>query len=250
MDDDFTNKVVVITGGASGIGKAIAEKFQQAKAQIVLFDKDEIKLSAAKQKLPQSLVIQGDVRNIKDLDHLMAATEKAYGKIDILIAAAGIGERRLVDQVDEVFFDEIIDIDFKGVYFTVQRSISRLHQGSSVILISSVASHLTWAAHSVYSSAKAAVSMLVRNFAADLIGRGIRVNGISPGFTNTPIFAPLQNNDPQYFARVLKNVPTGRIADPTEIAEAALFLCSSKAAYIVGVDLVVDGGMSAMKEWV
>lgn len=245
---DLTNKIVVITGGGSGIGKAMAKKFNAQGAKIVLFDKNEQQLQTTLQELNHSIAISGDVKKLADLERLFQEIEKQLGKIDVLIANAGIGDRRLIDHVDEAFFDEIIDVDFKGVFFTVQRAVPLLNQGASVILIASVASHLTWAAHSVYSSAKAAVSMLIRNFAADLIGRGIRVNGISPGFTDTPIFDPMKKSNPKFITQLEKNVPAGRFAQADEIADAALFLTNN--TYLVGVDLIIDGGMSAMREWV
>lgn len=243
---DFTDKVVVITGGNSGIGEAIARKFDQEGAKVVIFGRDQEKLERVAKTLQKGLAVQGDVRNVADLDTLFKTTRERFGSIDVLVANAGIAERRHVDAVDEQFFDEMVGINYKGVFFTVQRSIPSLRRGAAVILISSAAAHKGWHNHSVYSSTKAAVSMLARNFSADLIDRGIRVNAVSPGFTDTPMFDAWKVNQPQVFKDFAEKVPAGRFAESSEIAEAVFFLASPKAAYIVGADLVIDGGASAI----
>lgn len=245
--NEFLNKVVVITGGNSGIGEAIASKFNEHEAKIVIFDRaDQKKLEAQCQQLKQAIFVQGDVRNISDIEKLYKETEKAFGKIDVLIASAGIAGNRIVDEVNEDFFDDIVNTNFKGVYFTIQRAIPHLKNGSSVILISSVARLAGFRNDSVYSSTKAAVSTLARNFAADLIKREIRVNAISPGYTDTPIFDKLKIHSPQKIQEFERTIPLGRFACPAEIAEAALFLASIKSSYVVGADLVIDGGASAI----
>lgn len=243
---DFENKVVVITGGNSGIGEAIAKKFDALGANIVIFGRDQNKLSNVCKQLRKAIAVQGDVRRLSDIDKLYKATEEAFGKIDVLVANAGVGGRRFVGEVDEKFFDDMVSINYKGLYFTVQKSISSLNKGASVLLISSIACHIGWRNNSVYSSTKAAVSMLARNFSADLISQGIRVNAISPGFTETPIFDPIKQSNPQMFADFNKSIPLHRFAEPSEIADAAAFLASPQAAYIVGIDLVVDGGVTAI----
>jgi NAD(P)-dependent dehydrogenase (short-subunit alcohol dehydrogenase family) len=244
--DERKDKVVVITGGNSGIGEAIAKKFDQEGAKVVIFGRDQKKLDQVNKHLKKGLTIQGDVRNLPDLERLFQMTQNSFGPIDVLVANAGIAERRKVDDVDEKFFDEMVGINYKGLYFTVQRSIPSLNKGASVILISSAAAHKGWHNHSVYSSTKAAVSMLARNFAADLVDRGIRVNAVSPGFTDTPLFDTWKETQPSIINDLEKKVPVKRFASPAEIAEAVYFLSSPQAAYIVGVDLVVDGGASSI----
>ncbi|MFI4957474.1 MAG: SDR family NAD(P)-dependent oxidoreductase [Gammaproteobacteria bacterium] len=238
---EFSNMVVVVTGGSSGIGKSIAEVFYKAGAHVVIFGRDLNKLEEMKRALPKILTVSGDVRKICDLDHLYAETQKVFGKIDVLVANAGVAALRKVDDVDEEFFDNIVDIIYKGAYFTVQRAVTHLKEGASVILISSMGCHVGMASHSVYCSAKAAVSMLARNFAADLIDRNIRVNAISPGFTDTPIF-----DSADAVAELSKTIPIKRFANPNEIADVVYFLASSKGAYFVGADLVIDGGVSSI----
>ncbi len=184
----FNNKVVVITGGNSGIGQSIAEEFNNEGAKISVFARNKEKLDQVQKTLTNAISVAGDVCKITDLDRMFKTTSDTFGKVDILIANAGIASRRLVDEVDENYFDEMININFKGVYFTLQRAIPFLNNNASIILISSMACHGGWPSHSVYSSTKAAVSMLAKNFSADLIQRGIRVNAISPGFTATDMY--------------------------------------------------------------
>jgi NAD(P)-dependent dehydrogenase (short-subunit alcohol dehydrogenase family) len=238
---EFADKVVVITGGSSGIGKSTAQAFYKAGAKVVIFGRDAHKLDEMKKAYPNLLTVAGDVRKLSDLDHLFAETQKAFGKIDVLVPNAGVAALRKVDDVDEKFFDDMVDILYKGVFFTVQRAVKHLNDGASVVLISSMGCHVGMASHSVYCSAKAAVSMLARNFAADLIDRNIRVNAISPGFTDTPIFG-----SSDAVVDLSKTIPIKRFATPDEIADVVMFLASSKGAYFVGADLVVDGGVSSI----
>lgn len=242
----FKDKVVVITGGNSGIGRAMAHKFNAQGAKVVIFGRDQTRLDAMLNTLENSIAVQGDVKKISDLDKLYQTVKNAFGRIDVLVANAGCGASYHVSDVTEAAFDEVIDTNFKGTYFTVQRAVPLLNKGASVILISSIAAHIGWPSHSLYSASKAAVSQLVKNFASDLIDDGIRVNAISPGFTDTPIFDSTKSTNPQYVENRSKDLPMGRFAKPEEIADAALFLSSENGAYIVGTDLVVDGGMCAI----
>jgi NAD(P)-dependent dehydrogenase (short-subunit alcohol dehydrogenase family) len=236
----FNNKVVVITGGNSGIGQSTAEEFNKEGAKIALFARNKSRLDRVKKTLTNAITVSGDVCTISDLDVLFKATNEKLGKIDILIANAGIASRRSVDDVDEAYFDEMININFKGVYFTVQRAIPFLNKNASIVLISSMASHGGWPSHSVYSSTKAAVSMLAKNFSADLIQRGIRVNAISPGFTVTDMY------DKNFITGYKNRIPSGEFAKPEEIAKAAIYLSSPDAISIVGIDLVIDGGFTSI----
>lgn len=236
----FRDKVVVVTGGNSGIGKSIAERMDKEDSKIVLFGRDQNKLNQTQKLLKQAISVAGDVCNILDLDALFQTTHNKFGKIDILIANAGIASRRSLDEVDENYFDEMVNTNFKGVFFTVQRAIPFLNNNASIILISSMAAHAGWPSHSVYSATKAAVSMLARNFSADLIHKGIRVNAISPGFTATNMY------EQSFINEYKKRIPTGEFAKPEEIADAVVFLSSPSSASIVGVDLVIDGGFTSI----
>lgn len=237
---NFSNKVVVVTGGNTGIGKAIAEKFDKEAAKIVIYARNQEKLNQTQNKLKQAIAVQGDVSKISDLDRLFKITHEKFGKIDVLVANAGIASRRSVADVDEAYFDEMVNINFKGVYFTIQQAIPYLNDNASVILISSMACHGGWSEHSVYSATKAAVSMLARNFSADLIHRGIRVNAISPGYTATEMV------DEKFINEYKHSIPVKKFAKPEEIAEAAAFISSPHASSIVGIDFVIDGGFTAI----
>jgi len=241
---EFEGKVVVVTGGNSGIGKAIATKFAAEGARVAIFGRNQERLDATVNSLNHAIAVRGDVRNISDLENLFKVTKDQLGLIDTVIINAGIAEKRRFSEVDESFFDGIVDTNYKGAFFTAQRSLPFLNSCASLLFISSIACHCGWSSHSVYSSSKAAVSMLARSLSNDLIEQGIRVNALSPGYTDTPIFDRLRANHPEGIQERAQRIPVGRFAQPSEIADAALFLSSSKAAYITGIDLVVDGGAS------
>ncbi len=236
----FTNKVVAVTGGNSGIGQSIAEEFNKENANVAIFGRNKNKLDQVQKYLKNAIAVSGDVCKTADLDNFFATTRDKLGKVDVLIANAGIASRRSIDEVDEKYFDEMIAINYKGVYFTVQRALPFLNDGASIVLISSMACHGSWPSHSVYSSTKAAVSMLAKNFAADLIHQGIRVNAISPGFTDSGMY------EQNFVTEYKKRIPTGEFAKSEEIAKAAIFLSSPHAASIVGIDLVIDGGFTSI----
>jgi NAD(P)-dependent dehydrogenase (short-subunit alcohol dehydrogenase family) len=236
---DFKDKVIVVTGGSSGIGKAIAIAFAEQDAKVAIFGRDMDKLKEAQKSLNDSLIVSGDIRHIPDIERLFQETHTKFGKIDGVVVNAGIAPVKHVSDVDESFFDDIVDVNFKGAYFTVQRALPYLQKGSSIVMISSAGAHFGWQNHSVYCSAKAAVSMLAVNFAADLSDRGIRVNAVSPGYIKTPIWGSINTDE------FKKDVPMHRFGTPEEIADAVLFLSSSKASYITGIDLVVDGGLTS-----
>lgn len=237
----FQDKVVVITGGNSGIGKSIAQLFYHHGARVVIAGRDSAKLQAVMAEFSGKITtVQADVSKLSELDKLYQQVKLTHGNIDSLVVNAGIAGGELIEEVNEAHFDEIMNTNLKGAYFTVQKAVPLLNNNASVILISSMACHGGWKGLSVYSAAKAAISVLAQSFSADLIDRGIRVNSISPGFTDTPIF-----KDRSIIPKTSELVPLKRFATPEEVAEAALFLASN--AYIVGVDLLIDGGVSTIR---
>lgn len=240
------NKVVVITGGNSGIGQGIAHKFHQKGAKVVIFGRNQESLNAVKSELSNHiLAVQGDITNSDDILRLYQDTLKTFGKIDVLVANAGVGEKISLDQTIEEKFDQMADINYKGVYFTVQHALDFLNSNASIIIIGSTAALIGVMNHSIYSSTKAAVIKLAKGFAIDLAQRNIRVNCISPGYIETPIFDQRLKKDPNYLENKKQYIPLSRIGQPEDVAHAAFFLSSDEANYITGANLVIDGGLSS-----
>lgn len=240
------NKVAIITGGNSGIGKGIAKRFQEEGAKIVIFGRDQEKLDQTNRELgKQALVVQGDVTNANDLKKLYSQTYSHYGKVDVLVVNSGVAKRLHIKEVTEHDFDYMANVNYRGAFFTVKHGLEYLQPKASIIFISSCAAHITVKRHSVYSSTKAAVSMLAKDLAFDLSDQLIRVNSISPGYIETPIFEKVLEQDANFLKEKAKDIPLRRIGKPEDIGNAAVFLASDEASYITGTDLLVDGGYAA-----
>lgn len=240
------DKVAIVTGGSSGIGLAIAQTFYQEGAKVVIFGRDPKGLSDAHREVGEDVItVRGDVRRLRDLDKLYE-TAAELGGVDVIVTSAGIQGSARFEEVDEEHFDRVIETNLKGTYFSIQKGIPLLREGGSIILISSVAAKLGIQAAGLYAASKAAVSMLAKSFAADLVERGVRVNSISPGFTLTPALRALTEKDPKGLERRAEVVPMKRLAEPEEVARAALFLATPDASYITGANLDVDGGVSSI----
>jgi NAD(P)-dependent dehydrogenase (short-subunit alcohol dehydrogenase family) len=210
------NKVAVITGGSSGIGLAIAEEYANQGAKIVIIGRNKQKLDDAKKNISSKniLTISADISKLSDIDLMYKKIDQHFGKIDILVASAGIYKLKSLKEIDEAFFDSIMDVNCKGLFFTVQKSLNYLNKNSSIILISSVASLIPRPTTSVYSSSKAAVNILTRSFASELTELNIRVNNILPGAIHTPmigIFSTEVEN------KISSMIPMKRIGESSEI---------------------------------
>lgn len=245
-------KVAVITGGNSGIGLAIAREFKQNGAQVVIFGRSRQTLEQAAQSMTgHTLALQGDVRNLDDLDRLFEQTAKTFGEIDVLVANAGIAKFAAVENMPEHLFDELSAVLFKSVFFTVQKALPYLRNGSSIILVGSADSDkLGRIGTSVYSACKAAVRSLARSMAVELLPRRIRVNVLSPGMTDTPIISreggPPGMTPEQLADVITRTIPLRRRGTAEEMAKVALFLASDDSSYCLGSEILVDGGMSQL----
>lgn len=248
MTQKLNGKTALITGGNSGIGLATAKKYAQEGANVIITGRNQSALDAAVSEIEGTvLAIQGDVSNLNDLDRLYDEIKNKYGKIDVLFANAGIAEVAPFEAVDEAFFDRHFDINVKGLFFTVQKALPLLNDGASIILNASIVSTKGFGNFSVYSATKAAVRSFARSWATDLAPRQIRVNAISPGAIETPIYGKLglpEDQVQQMGAAMVAQVPMERFGQASEIANVALFLASNDSSYINGIELPVDGGIA------
>lgn len=247
MSSKLIGKVAVVTGGNSGIGLASAKLFADEGAHVFITGRRQKELDTAAKEIGKNVTpVQGDVANPGDLDRLYAAVAKQKGRIDILFANAGIGELLPLGQITEEHYDKIFNVNVKGLLFTVQKALPIFRDGGSIILNASVAASRGIEAFSVYSATKAAVRSFARTWTTDLKQRKIRVNAISPGPIETPIFGKTgmtSEQIQQFKSGVVSAVPLGRIGTPEELAKAALFLASDDSSYVSGIELFVDGGM-------
>jgi NAD(P)-dependent dehydrogenase (short-subunit alcohol dehydrogenase family) len=235
----FEDHIVLVTGGNSGIGLATAKAFAKEGATVVVTGRDQDSLHRAQKELgPNGLAIRADVSSNDDLDRLYAVIREKYGRIDVLFANAGIARFQATADVSEATYDDIMSINVRGLFFTLQKALPLLTDGGAVVLNGSVAGHMSSEAGNVYNASKAAVLSLGRTFGNTVLSRGIRVNVVSPGPIETPIFAPT----PGLIDVFTSMVPMKRAGQPEEVANAVLFLASKDASFIAGVELPVDGG--------
>lgn len=246
--DRLKNKVAVITGGNSGIGLATAQTFINEGAKVVIFGRDKKTLDEAAAALGKnSIAVQGDVTNTADLDKLFTAATTTFGKVDILFANAGVALFAPFAQTDEHLFDANMNVNIKGAYLTTQKALPSLNEKASIIFNTSVVNVKGFAGTSAYSASKAALRSLVRTLASELVASGIRVNAVSPGPIDTPIFGRLgmTKEATQEMTQGFENAnPMKRFGQPQEVANTVLFFASDDASYITGSEIAVDGGLS------
>jgi len=239
-------KVAVVTGGNSGIGLATAKRLQEEGAKVAIAGRSRKTLDDAVRAIGNGVVaVQADVAKLTDVDKLYADVSKKLGKIDVLFVNAGVAKFAPLAETTESLYDENFDINIKGAYFTIQKALPFLNDGASIILNTSVAGSTGNPGASAYSATKAALRSLARTAAAELVGRGIRVNTVAPGPIVTPILGrtglPKEAID-EFTKRVVERVPMKRFGQPEEVAGAVAFLASQDSSYITGVEINVDGG--------
>jgi NAD(P)-dependent dehydrogenase (short-subunit alcohol dehydrogenase family) len=241
MTGKLEDKVALVTGGSAGIGLGIAKHFAEEGARVFITGRRQSQLDEAVISIgANAAAIQGDISNLADLDRLFAEIRARAKRIDVLAVNAGVYEFGALGEITEEQFDRTFNTDVRGVLFTVQKALPLLTKGSSVILTGSMVSIKGFAACSVYNAAKAAVRSFARTWIVDLKGRDIRVNVLSPGYTDTPGLSHFVTD--QEKAAMVASVPLGRIGTPDDLGKAAVFLASDDSAYVTGIELFVDGG--------
>jgi NAD(P)-dependent dehydrogenase (short-subunit alcohol dehydrogenase family) len=244
-------KVALITGGNSGIGLATAKEFAEQGAQVVISGRDRKTLEEAAKALGNGVfAVRADVAKLAEIESLFAEVKAKFGRIDVLFVNAGIGKFAPLQAMTEELYDSIIDVNLKGAYFTIQKALPLLADGASIVLNTSIAAHIGRPiGTSVYSASKAALLSLARTLSAELVERNIRVNAISPGPVTTPIFDRLglaPDALEELRQQVEADVPMKRFGRPEEIAKAALFLASPDSSFMLGAEIVADGGLSRL----
>jgi NAD(P)-dependent dehydrogenase (short-subunit alcohol dehydrogenase family) len=246
----FEGKVALVTGGNSGIGLAVAQGLVDEGAKVVISGRSAETLARAADRLgPNGHAVQADVARLAEIDRLMHAV-RAFGggRLDALFANAGVGIFAPLSDTSEADWDAVMSTNLKGVYFTVQKAVALMQPGGAIVLNASVAASKGNPIGSLYGASKAGVRSLGRTVAAELVTRGIRVNTVSPGPIETPIFdrgqAPAEVRDAIVRGMIERN-PMKRLGTVDEVAAAVLFLLSPQASYITGVELLVDGGVAS-----
>jgi NAD(P)-dependent dehydrogenase (short-subunit alcohol dehydrogenase family) len=238
----MTNKIALVVGGAKGIGFAIAERLAAEGATVFLTGRASKEVDAAAAQIggtTRGLV--ADASAPEDLERVVATVKEAYGRIDALVLNAGTADpAALLDETPE-HFDRLFAVNVRGPVFGLKAALGALSDGSSVVLVGSIAGSMGVASYGTYGATKAALRGYARTWTVELAPRGIRVNVVAPGPTDTEMMAAVPDD---MRATLIAPIPLGRMARPAEVASATLFLLSDEASYIAGIELCVDGGMA------
>jgi len=246
----LSNKIVLVTGGTSGIGLEAAKLFREEGATVIVVGQNSARLQSAGSQLGDSVtLLRGDVRKPAEIESIINRISEKFGRIDVLFANAGMGIASPLEAVSEDQIDTQFDVNFKGVFFAIQKAAPLLAKGGSIIVTTSFLNEVGAPGFSILSATKAAVRSLVRSLGAELAPRGIRVNAVSPGPISTPFHGKLGLSEKQLneaASAIEDQVPLHRFGEAGEIAKAALFLASDDASFMTGSELVVDGGISQL----
>jgi NAD(P)-dependent dehydrogenase (short-subunit alcohol dehydrogenase family) len=246
----FEGKTVLVTGGNSGIGLATAQAFAAEGARVAITGRDEATLEAAKATLgPRALAIRNEAGSASAAHELAQRLGGEGLRLDAMFVNAGIAKFAALAEVEEAFWDQMFDINVKGPFFQIQALTPLFNEGASIVLNGSINAHIGMPASSVYAASKAAVISLAKTLSAELLPRGIRVNVVSPGPVDTPLYGKLGMRAEALAstaAQIQNQIPLGRFGTPAEIASTVLHLAAPESAFIVGTEIVVDGGMSQL----
>jgi NAD(P)-dependent dehydrogenase (short-subunit alcohol dehydrogenase family) len=234
-------KRALITGGTSGIGLETARRFLEEGARVAITGLNKAGLDAARKELGDVLVIESDAGNAIDQDKVVEEIRKAFKQLDVLFINAGIVDLKPLGQWDAGAFDRSFNTNVKGPYFLLQKLLAVFANPASIVINGSVNPHIGMPTSSVYAATKAAMISLTKTLSGELISRGIRVNAVSAGPIMTPVHAGRSDDEKAAF---VKQIPAGRFGQASEIANAVVFLASDEAAFMVGAELLIDGGMS------
>lgn len=236
----FEGKKVIVTGGNSGIGYATARLFTREGADVIITGRREKAVSKSATELGVAGMV-ADQSHMEDIHRLSEEVKFRFGNVDVLFINAGVPSSKLIEKTTESEFDDVIGVNFKGAYFTLSRFIPFLNNGASVTFLSSIGARLGQPGGSLYGAGKAAVNSLVKTAAMELASRQIRVNSVSPGPVQTPIFTKAGLKEGHTDA-LNKRIPLSRMGRAEEIAELVAYISSEKASFITGSDVVIDGG--------
>jgi NAD(P)-dependent dehydrogenase (short-subunit alcohol dehydrogenase family) len=250
VSERFKDKNVVVIGGNSGIGLSAARAFAAEGAKVIITGRSPQTLQSAAQQIGHdAIALRSDIGDVAQISALFTQLAAQLGRIDVLFVNAGIGAFQPIEKVTEQDWDTIHGINLKGVFFTVQQALPLLRSGAAIVLTGSIGGRKGIPAGSVYAASKAGLRALGRCFAAELVGKGIRVNVVSPGPTDTPIIGRTGGLPPQAIPAIreqmIRNTPMHRMGTPEEIAAAVLFLASPESAFVTGIDFLVDGGAAS-----
>jgi len=236
-------KTAVVTGGSSGIGLAIAKRFVDEGAHVFITGRRQAQLDEAVALIGGNITaVQGDVTNTADLERLFETVAKSKARLDILVTSSGVSEFSTLETTTEQHFDKAFDLNVRGMVFTVQQAVRLMGEGGIIVLVGSIAGFIANPGYGTYSATKAAVRSYARTWTAELAGRGIRVNTLSPGPVDTPMFAAASD---EIRHSLTSRIPLKRMGRPEEVAAAALFLASTESSFVAGAELCIDGGMTA-----